>query len=304
MKRRKFLKKSAIGLGLGYVGAFPIESLTENQQLTTITILHTNDVHSRIDPFPADAGENAGRGGFARRSSIINQIRSESEHLLLLDAGDILQGTPYFNMFGGELEFKLMSRMGYDAATIGNHEFDAGIDGLLKQWPHINFPFVSSNYDFSDTALSGKVKKYLVLEKGRVKVGILGLGIELRGLVPESLFGNTRYLDPLPIANQMATFLKEEKKCDYIICLSHLGLEYQTDKVSDTIIAKNSKNIDLIIGGHTHVFMESAIFEKNLAGQPVMINQVGRNGTMMGRIDLLFEKNRRGKCVHCENFWV
>lgn len=304
MKRRNFIKKSALGLGLGLTGGFSLKSFAADRQLTNITILHTNDVHSRIDPFPSDAGENAGRGGFARRSSIVSKIRSEVEHLLLLDAGDILQGTPYFNMFGGELEFKLMSAMGYDAATIGNHEFDAGIDGLVKQWPHINFPFVSSNYDFSDTDLAGKVRKYLVLEKGPIKVGILGLGIELRGLVPKTLFGNTRYLDPLAVANEMAALLKNEEKCDYIICLSHLGLEYETNKVSDMIIAKNTENIDLIIGGHTHVFMESAIFENNLSGKPVMINQVGRNGIMMGRIDLLFEENRRGRCVHCENFWV
>ncbi len=304
MDRRRFLKRAAIGTGLGLTGFFPYKALASNPELTYITILHTNDLHSRIEAFPPGSGENSGRGGFARRSSMVNQIRSENEHVLLLDAGDILQGTPYFNMFGGEIEFKLMTKMGYDAATIGNHEFDAGIDGLLKQWPHIGFPFVISNYDFSDTALAGKTKEHLIIKKGSVKIGILGLGIELEGLVPPALYGNTRYLDPLPIANEVAGRLKQDEGCDFVICLSHLGFKYETDKVSDVVVARNSSDIDLIIGGHTHTVLHEPAIEKNAKNESVLINQVGRNGTMLGRIDLLFEKNRPGQCIHCENLVV
>lgn len=272
--------------------------------MSRLTILHTNDVHSRIDPFPEGSGANAGKGGFARRASMIEEIREQAEHLLLLDAGDILQGTPYFNLYGGELEFKLMSQMGYDAATIGNHEFDGGLDGLARQWPHIQFPFVSSNYDFSDTVLDGKISKQLVFQKGPIKIGVLGLGIELFGLVPEKLYGNTRYLDPVSTADETAKRLKHEEKCDYIICLSHLGYQYENDKVSDVVIARSTKNIDLIIGGHTHTFMDSAVMEQNLEGKPVIINQVGRSGTMLGKIDLLFESNRKNKCINCENISI
>ncbi len=304
MKRRNFLKRAGLGAGMGLLGAIPVRAFSENPLLTRLTILHTNDVHSRIEPFPPNSGENSGRGGFARRASMVNKYRERSDHLLLLDAGDILQGTPYFNLFGGELEFKLMSKMGYDAATIGNHEFDAGIEGLVKQWPHIEFPFVSSNYDFSETDLAGKVKEYIVLEKGPLKIGILGLGIELYGLVPEVFYGRTRYLDPVTVANEVAGRLKSDLKCDYVICLSHLGFEYESNKVSDVVVARNSEDIDLIIGGHTHLFMESAVVEKNRKNQPVLINQVGRSGTMLGKIELLFEENRKGKCVNCSNVWV
>lgn len=304
MKRRKFLERTGVGVGLGLLGGFPLDATAAGPELTRLTILHTNDVHSRIEPFPPGSGDNSGKGGYARRSSMVNHYRSKSEHMLLLDAGDILQGTPYFNLFGGELEFKLMSKMGYDASTIGNHEFDAGIDGLVKQWPHIQFPFVNSNYDFSDTALAGKIKESIIIEKGPLKIGIFGLGIELVGLVPEKFYGDTKYLDPLPIADEVSGRLKRDEKCDYVICLSHLGYEYSTDKVSDVVVARNSENIDLIIGGHTHTYMEEAVVERNKKGRPVLINQVGRSGTMLGKIELIFEENRKGKCETCTNLWV
>lgn len=266
-----------------------------------MTILHTNDVHSRIEPFPMDGGRYEGQGGAARRAQLIAKIRQEEAHVLLLDSGDIFQGTPYFNYFGGELEFKLMSNMQYDAATIGNHDFDAGIDGLHKQLPHANFPLVVSNYDFEDTILHQSTEPFITLKRGPLKIGILGLGIELKGLVPQQLFGNTRYLDPIAQANKVAERLKQGKNCDVVICLSHLGYQYREDRVSDVVLAKNSSNIDLILGGHTHTFMNKPALVANKNGQPVYINQVGWGGLVLGRIDLFFERNGKNKCIGCKN---
>ncbi len=303
MKRRNFLQKAAAGSLLMGAGAFPLRAATD-PTITKLTILHTNDVHSRIEPFPMDGGRNQGLGGTSRRATIIEQIRANEEHVLLLDAGDIFQGTPYFNLFGGELEFKLMSAMQYDAATIGNHDFDAGLEGLHKQLPHAKFPFICSNYDFSDTLMQDKTKPYQIFRKGPVKVGVLGVGIELKGLVPESLYGNTRYLDPIERANYYANILKNEEKCDFVICLSHLGYRYREEKVSDMVLAQNTRNIDLIIGGHTHTFLDKPTIVKDLDGKATYINQVGWAGIMLGQFEVYFEQNKKGKCVSCKNLLV
>jgi 5'-nucleotidase len=207
-------------------------------------------------------------------------------------------------MFGGELEFKLMSEMGYDAATIGNHDFDAGMDGLLKQLPHATFPFVISNYDFHNTILKDHTLPYLILERGDIKVGVLGVGIELKGLVPANLYGDTVYLDPIASANKTAAMLRHDEKCDFVICLSHLGYRYQEQKVSDQILAKESSDIDVILGGHTHTFMDRPELAENKVSKPVLINQVGWAGVRLGRIDMTFEYNRKHRCVSCNNLWV
>jgi len=232
---------------------------------------------------------------------IVEKIRGEEEHRLLLDAGDIFQGTPYFNFFLGELEFKLMSEMKYDAATLGNHDFDGGIEGLHKQLPLANFPFIVSNYDFSDTLLEGKTKPYKIFQKGPLKIGVLGVGIELTGLVPEKHYKGTQYLDPITSANKYALELKKEQKCDLVICLSHLGYRYRNNKVSDIVLAQNSRNIDVIIGAHTHTFMKKAKTYRNLDEAEVIINQVGWAGMLLGRMDFYFERNKKGKCMTCEN---
>lgn len=282
-------------------GALPLEAFNGLDEISRITILHTNDMHSRIEPFPLDGTKYEGKGGVARRAATISSIRKEVDNVLLLDAGDIFQGTPYFNLFGGELEFKLMSKMGYDAATFGNHDFDGGITGLVKQMPHASFPFVNSNYNFSNTPLNGKVKEYLIFEKGDIKIGLTGVGIELKGLVPKELIGETQYLDPIKNANRVAKFLKKDMDCDYVICLSHLGFKYDKPKVSDVIFAEESSHIDLILGGHTHTFLEKPVVMKNKKNQQVVINQVGWAGIVLGRLDLHFEKNKKHKCVTCEN---
>lgn len=304
MKRRAFLQKSAFGTLLFTSAQFPLSAFNK-PEVTKITILHTNDVHSRIEAFPEDGGKYAGLGGASKRATLIKQIRKEEEHVLLLDAGDMFQGTPYFNFFGGELEFKLMSKMGYDASTLGNHDFDGGIDGLHKQFTaHADFPLINCNYDFSDTIMNGKVQPYRIINKGGVKIGILGIGIELDGLVPASLYKNTQYLAPINNANKTALLLKKELKCDYVICLSHLGYKYESDKISDIKLAKNSRNIDLIIGGHTHTLMQKADLVEDLDGEVVTINQAGWAGIALGRLDVYFEKNKKNKCSSCKNSMI
>lgn len=300
LNRRTFLKNAGLaGLLIG-TGTFPMQAMSD-AELVHLTILHTNDVHSRIEPFPSDGGKRSGLGGAARRAKLIDKIRKEQEHVLLLDAGDIFQGTPYFNYFGGELEFKLMSKMGYDVATIGNHDFDAGIDGLHKQLPNANFDFVNCNYDWKDTVMEGKITPYKVINRGGIRIGVLGIGIELEGLVPANLTGDTQYHEPISRANKYAAILKNDERCDYVICLSHLGYHYDTDKVCDTKFAKASKNIDLIIGGHTHTFLEKPDVYTNLDGKEVLVNQVGWAGIMLGRLDVVFERSKKRRCIACKN---
>jgi 5'-nucleotidase len=291
MKRRNFIQQTAATgafIGLGGLSL----SFSENSK-KHITILHTNDVHSHIEPFGPNDPRNANMGGIARRATLIGQIRNENPNTLLLDAGDIFQGTPFFNYYGGELEFKLMSMLKYDAATIGNHDFDNGIDGLFAQLPHADFDFISSNYDFRNTIMNGQTLPHQILTKDGVKIGIFGLGLELQGLVNSHLYKETKYLDPIEIATDMVRILKEEKKCDLIICLSHLGFDYKSDKISDVKLAKATKDIDLIIGGHTHTFLEKPEIHINKAGKKVLINQVGCFGLYLGRIDFYLDKENK-----------
>ena len=284
MNRIDFLKKTAATATILCSGA--INFSCDNKKSKKITILHTNDVHSHIFPFSSNDKKRANLGGIARRSTIINNIRKENPNTLLLDAGDIFQGTPYFNYFGGELEFKLMSLLKYDATTIGNHDFDNGIEGLHAQLPNAKFDFISSNYDFTNTIMDGSVNQFRIYEKNQIKIGVFGLGVELKGLVNSNAYKETKYLDPIEIAQDMSSLLKNDKKCDLIICLSHLGYKYNNpNKVSDIVLAKKTKNIDLIIGGHTHTLLDKPTEIKNIVNNNVIINQVGCFGTHLGRID-------------------
>ena len=291
--RRDFLKK--FGILSASIAASPVISTQAASGIEKLTILHTNDVHSRIDPFPMDGSRNAGLGGVARRATLIKQIRKEEDHVLLLDAGDIFQGTPYFNLYGGELELKLMSELGYDAATLGNHDFDNGVDGFSKQLHHAQFPIICANYDFRNTSLENKTIPYKIFKKGKLKIGVIGIGIELEGLVEKRNYGETIYLDPVIQANKFAAILKEDEKCDLVICLSHLGYKYKDKKVSDQVLANQSKNIDLIIGAHTHTFMQQPDVLKNAEGKDVKIFQVGFAGINLGRIDFYFERAKNRK---------
>lgn len=286
MKRRTFIKNTAATSALVTLSGISLSSFTTAKE-RKITILHTNDVHSHIDPFPENHPKNPAMGGVARRANLIEQIRKEEENILLLDAGDIFQGTPYFNYYGGELEFKLMSMMKYDLATMGNHDFDNGINGFYAQLPHANFEFVSANYDFKNTELDGIVKPYKIFIKEGIKIGVFGLGVQLEGLVDKKLYKETVYNNPIEVATDISKKLKEIEKCDLIICLSHLGFDYKNEpeKPSDLKLAASTQDIDLIIGGHTHTFLDKPIIKTNKIGKKVVVNQVGAYGINLGRID-------------------
>ncbi|WP_128330141.1 metallophosphoesterase [Apibacter sp. HY039] len=310
MKRRDFIKTSAIaGTALTLPNiAFASDILKSDKK---ITILHTNDQHSRIEPFPATYTKNPGQGGFARRATLIDKIRKEQENVLLVDSGDIFQGTPYFNFFKGELEFKLMTKMGYEASTMGNHEFDNGLEGFKSQLPHAGFDFLCSNYDFTNTILEGCTKDFKIIDKGGVKVGLFGIGVELEGLVAPTCYLETQYNNPIEIAQDRARMLKKEKKCDLVICLSHIGYKYPGDpnKVCDIKLCKETSNIDLVLGGHTHTFFKEPEKYLNKEGKEVLLNQVGWAGLLLGRIDYLFTENNKIKeiastAIPIDNQWV
>ncbi len=292
MKRREFLKNTAATstfIGLGGLSLKSCQAFGDKK----ITILHTNDVHSHIDPFPSSHSRYANLGGVARRAALVEQIRNENPNTLLFDAGDIFQGTPYFNFYGGELEFKLMSKLKYDAATIGNHDFDNGIDGLLAQVPHARFDLLSANYDFTNTVMDGFVKPYKIYSLDGIKIGVYGIGIKLDGQVTKRLYKETRYLNPFEIAVDVERQLKEAEKCDLIICLSHLGYDYQNpERASDTQLAQKTYHTHLIIGGHTHTFLEKPDVRVNQNGDSVLVNQVGCFGINLGRIDFYFDSKR------------
>ena len=289
MKRRKFIKQTTASLALAGVGGLTFKSCETKPK--HITILHTNDTHSQIEPFDTSHHKFANKGGVARRASLVQKVRKENPNTLLLDAGDIFQGTPYFNYFGGEIEFKLMSLLKYDAATMGNHDFDNSIEGFHHQLPNANFDFVCANYDFKNTILNTLVKPYKIFFKDGIKIGVFGLGIELHNLVSPELFKETNYLDPIEITKDITRELKENENCDLIICLSHLGYHYKnTQKVSDLKLAAATKDIDLIIGGHTHTFLPKPTLVKNINNETVLVNQVGAYGVNLGRIDFYFDK--------------
>jgi 5'-nucleotidase len=290
--RRDFLKLVCTGTAgvLALSGPFSVFAADD---LVQLTILHTNDFHSHIDPFGNDVPRNAGEGGMAKRGALIKKIRSEAKHVLLFDAGDIYQGTPYFNYFKAQLDFELMTMMGYNAATLGNHEFDNGLEGIRSQLKFAGFPFINSNYDFSDTILAGLTIPYKVFRCGGVKVGVYGLGVELQGLVNQKNYGNTRYNDPLQTALKMEKMLRGEHNTDLIICLSHLGYSYKDNTVSDKVIAAQTFDTDLIIGGHTHTFLQKPDLIQNKSGKEVVVNQVGFGGLILGRVDYYLSKQKR-----------
>lgn len=291
MNRKEFLLKTSLaGLALSQSNSLLAQASTPSKKSTKITLLHTNDTHSNIEAFPANHPKFPNYGGVSRRFDLIQKIRSEEKNVLLLDAGDIFQGTPYFNKFKGVLEFKLMSQLGYDAATMGNHDFDIRLEGFKAALPHAKFDFLCSNYDFKNTVLDGLTKPYKIFIKEGIKIGIFGLGVEMKGLIPDTHFAETNYLDPIETAQEMVKQLKQEG-AQIIVCLSHLGYEYQSAKISDRVLAKNTSGIDLIIGGHTHTFLEKPTVDLNKEGKIVLINQVGWGGLQVGRIDFFVGKN-------------
>jgi 5'-nucleotidase len=294
MNRRRFIRNVAAGTAGITLGAVPYE-LFAHEDFTTISILHTNDIHCHIEPFTGSNERYVNKGGLARIAKLAVLERQKNPNTLLLDAGDMFQGTPYFNYFKGELMLKVMSEAGYDASTIGNHEFDNGLQGIKDPLPNAEFPIISSNYDFSDTILSGSFPEYKIFKRDGVKIGIYGVGIELENLVGKKNYGATVYNDPVVVAQRIESFLKNDKKCDLVICLSHIGLRYRDNKVSDMVLAAETSFTDLIIGGHTHSYLEKPLEEKNKLGQTVIVNQAWWGGLVVGKIDFVFEKSKRNK---------
>jgi len=286
ISRKEFLKKSTL-LATGSLLPMGLVSASSGISINNdITILYTNDTHSRLDPFPMNAKEFAGLGGIARRSSLINQIRSTQKNVLLLDAGDVFRGTSWFDVYGGEVDFKLMSEMNYDAMTIGNHEFDLGPDGFADAANHADFPFLAANYIVRNTPMASYVQRQIVKEFDGFKIGIFGLGIEFEGVIDRSLTGSVRAADPIRNADQITNYLKNSLRCDYIICLSHLGFHYSDERADDHDLANSVDNIDLIIGGHTHTFLDQPVVIQKASGKSTYITQMGHSGVRLGRIDL------------------
>jgi 5'-nucleotidase len=292
MNRRKFISNTTATSAFVGLGGLSLNSCFRETK-KKITILHTNDVHSHIDAFPKSHADFPGLGGLAKRAVLVAQLRKENPNTLLFDAGDIFQGTPYFNFYGGELEFKLMSMLKYDAATIGNHDFDNGIEGLFAQLPNAKFKLLSANYDFTNTIMNGYTKPYEIYTVDGIKIGVYGLGIALDGLVTKKLFKETQYLNPFEIAQDIERKLKAEENCDLVICLSHLGYKYNSDKPDDLKLAAKTKYTNLIIGGHTHTFLKKPTIVKNTLQTDVLVNQVGCFGVNLGKIDFYFDNDRK-----------
>ena len=307
--RRNFLKASIVG---GAALALPNVAsglLTPNARAaistplldvaageTLITILHTNDTHSQIEPIPETDKQNGGKGGVARRATLVKQVRKANPNTLMIDAGDVFQGTPYFNFYKGEVEYKSMSLIGYDVVTLGNHDFDNGVDALAAAMKFANFEFVSTNYDVRGTPLESRVKSYAVRTFGDVRIGLFGLGISPDNLITPENFKGVKYLDPVRMARGAVRLLRDREKCQLVIGMSHLGYypNAKGDEIGDTQLAAQVGGIDFIASGHTHTFMEKPVLQKNPDGKDTIIFQVGKSGIYVGRVDF---KMKNGQVV-------
>src|ERR1043165_1868217 len=284
INRRTFLTTSAV-FG-ATIAAFPRDLLKASAADTVITILHTNDTHSQIDPLPAN-DVNAGKGGVARRATLVKRIRKENPNTLLVDAGDVLQGTPYFNFYKGEVEYKAMSAIGYDVGTLGNHEFDNGVQKLADALKFANFDIVSANYDVKGTVLEQRVKRYVVKTVEGIRIGLFGLGVSPVGLITPDNFKGVTYLDPVVAARDVVKVLRDEEHCALVVGMSHLGY-YEDGQRGDSLVAAQVDGIDMIASGHTHTFMKEPVFQTQPCGNKTLIFQVGKSGIHLGRVDFTF----------------
>lgn len=248
-----------------------------------IVLLHTNDTHSRIEAIPATDRNNPNMGGVVNRKAVVDSIRQVEKNVLLLDVGDFVQGTPYFNLFHGKVEAESMNIIRYDIGTLGNHEFDYGLDTLKKIVKTLDFPIIVCNYDFSGTVMEGMTKPYIIKEIDGVKVGFMGLGCNPAGLIQKDKYEGMKYTPSAEAANKYAQVLKDKEKCDIVVCISHNGLN------PDKEIAAQSRNIDIIIGGHSHSFMKEPALIKNSEGKDVYIYQVGKNGAYIGKTEIILK---------------
>jgi 5'-nucleotidase len=307
MDRRKFLGASLLGgaacalsakaspgfLFTNSFAEFATPLLQPAKDETLITILHTNDQHSQIDPLPAN-DRNAGKGGVARRATLVKRIRAENPNTLLIDAGDAFQGTPYFNFYKGEVEYKSMSAIGYDVVTLGNHDFDNGVEGLAAAMKFATFEFVSTNYDVRGTPIESRVKPYVVRDIAGVRVGIFGLGINPEGLITPENFKGIKYYDPVKVSRGAVQVLREREHCAMVVCASHLGYypNPKQNELGDTQVASQVDGIDFIASGHTHTFMKEPVVTKQPSGGSTIIFQVGKSGIYLGRVDFTVKANK------------
>lgn len=264
-------------------------SFAQDKQLT---ILHTNDTHSQIYPFSENLADTlrAGRAGFLRRIEMLKEERAKNPDLLLFDSGDFCQGSPYFTLYKGEVETGLMNMMHYDAGTVGNHEFDFGLDNMARIFRSLNFPIVCANYDFTGTPLASIVKPYTILERKGVRIGVFGISPKLDGLVDHKNYLPTVYNDPISVAQKTVDELKA-KRCDLIICLSHLG--WNVEGISDEELVAGTRGIDLVLGGHSHSFLQQLEYVNNLDGKPVGIDQNGKSGIYIGKMILNLKQKKK-----------
>ena len=260
------------------------------QDVKELLILHTNDMHSRIEPFPDYFPDSvlAGKAGMVRRATFIGRERERHKDLLLFDSGDFSQGSPYYNLFKGEVEVKLMNEMGYDAVTVGNHEFDFGLDNMARLFKMAEFPVVCANYAVEGTVLEGLVKEYTVIERDGVRIGVFGLGAPLEGLVAHANYGNVRFEDPVSEGQRIADLLRKEEHCDLVVCLSHLG--WESGPYSDVELIRNTRNIDIVLGGHSHSYFDGPKFYKNLDGLEVPVQQMGKHAAFVGKMIVTMQK--------------
>ncbi|MBQ8047297.1 MAG: metallophosphatase [Prevotella sp.] len=275
------MKKSIVtGIVICFVAAFSQPVLAQKQ----LTILHTNDTHSTIYPLNPNLADTlkAGRGGFVRRIAMIEDERKKDPDLLLFDSGDFSQGSPYYTMYKGDVEVELMNRMHYDAATIGNHEFDFGLDNMARLFKLAKFPIICANYDFTGTPVEGLVKPYIIIKRKGIKIGVFGLAPEMKGLVDETKCVGVKYLDPAETANRMATMLKKKKKCDMVICVSHLG--WQERGMGDQVMVAGSHDIDLVLGGHSHTYFEDLRYTPDAEGRLIPVDQNGKHAIFVGKM--------------------
>ena len=251
-----------------------------------LVVLHTNDTHSCILPLKQELTDTAlaGRGGYLRRVNMIKEERQKHPDLLLIDSGDFSQGSSYYTMFKGDVEIGLMNQMGYDAATIGNHEFDFGLGNMARLFRMANFPIVCSNYDFTGSELEGIVKPYIVLRRQGLRIGIFAVAPKLQGLVSAKNYEPLVYLDPAETAQKMVDQLRQQEKCELVICISHLGWEV-SDYPDERMIEKTS-GIDLVLGGHTHTYFDQLKYANNRDGRPVPVDQNGKHGAFVGKLVL------------------
>ena len=285
----KVVTRLVMGLLPFYLFAFsPLDADAKKHK--QLVILHTNDTHSTIFPVKQniDDKEIAGRGGYLRRVNMLKEQRQQHPDLLLFDSGDFSQGSGYYTLFKGEVEIGLMNQMGYDAVTIGNHEFDFGLDNLARIFRMANFPIVCSNYDCKGTVLEGLVKPYITLKRNGVKIGVFALSPALKGLVFDGNCQGITYLDPAETAQKYIDILRKQEKCDVVICISHLG--WKESEYTDEMLLKGIEGCDLVLGGHTHTYMKQLEYAPDKTGKLIPVDQNGKHGAFIGKLLLNLEK--------------